>query len=110
MGIVSAENVHMAGLLSICLATVGLGLVIGGGVLTGIAYTEVPPPFDDPNYDRYKGSNPKRIVGPIMMVFGALLMLSGCIYFAYALWISSRKMKKAYSVSGEPKSVTIPLT
>uniref|UniRef100_T1L6M8 Uncharacterized protein n=1 Tax=Tetranychus urticae TaxID=32264 RepID=T1L6M8_TETUR len=43
-------------------ALIGLFLMLIGGILTGIAYTEITPPDYDDNYKRYIGSNVLRVV------------------------------------------------
>lgn len=42
---------------------IGFFLMVAGAIITGIAYTELTPPDWDRNYNRYKGSDLKRILG-----------------------------------------------
>lgn len=42
---------------------VGFFLMVCGAIITGIAFTELTPPDWDQNYDRYTGSDLKRIMG-----------------------------------------------
>uniref|UniRef100_A0A4D5S010 Putative secreted protein n=1 Tax=Ixodes scapularis TaxID=6945 RepID=A0A4D5S010_IXOSC len=51
-------------LCTMCLVGVGLLLLISGAVVTGIVYTEVRPPTADENYDRYRGADLRRVLGP----------------------------------------------
>ncbi|KFM61546.1 hypothetical protein X975_05996, partial [Stegodyphus mimosarum] len=72
--------------ITIAVAFVGFILLIGGAVLTGIAYTELRPNFADENYNRYMGANLQRTVGPIMLAFGTLLLVSGCIFLGFVIF------------------------
>lgn len=52
---------------------VGLLMMVTGGVICLIYYTEITPPNFDSNYHRYVGSSMPRIVGPLLVAFGGLL-------------------------------------
>ncbi|XP_076314819.1 uncharacterized protein LOC143227181 [Tachypleus tridentatus] len=93
-GFIGIKNFQAIAICTCVGAFIGLCLMIGGAAITGVAYTEVPPPFDDPNYDRYQGSNPRRVIGPIMMVFGALLLFGGCCFIGCAFWSFTNRQDK----------------
>ncbi|KAF8767272.1 hypothetical protein HNY73_020256 [Argiope bruennichi] len=78
-------NVRTVGYCTLCVALVGFAMLLGGAILSGIAYTEVRPNFSDENYERYIRSDPKRVVGPIMLSFGLLCIFGGCIFFGLTL-------------------------
>lgn len=52
---------------------VGLLMMVTGGVICLIYYTEITPPNFDSNYHRYVGSSMPRILGPLLVAFGGLL-------------------------------------
>lgn len=48
---------------TVCFIVVGLLMMVTGGVICLIYYTEITPPNFDSNYHRYVGSSMPRIVG-----------------------------------------------
>ncbi|GFY78054.1 uncharacterized protein TNIN_138411 [Trichonephila inaurata madagascariensis] len=93
-------NVRTVGYCTFCVILVGFAMLLGGAILSGIAYTEVRPNVADENYERYIRSDPKRVVGPIMLAFGLLCIFGGCIFFGLTLCSatleSRRKLKRAH--------------
>ncbi|XP_022664367.1 uncharacterized protein LOC111268274 [Varroa jacobsoni] len=61
-----------------CLATLACSLLIAGAIMMAIVFTEVRPPTDDENYQRYIGADFRRVIGPLMMVMASLMLLLGC--------------------------------
>lgn len=82
------------GWCTLCIGIIGLSVLIGGAILTGISYTEIRPNTADKNYDRFLGANVKRIVGPIMLAFGGILLIGGCIFFAFAFYFANREYRE----------------
>ncbi|RWS31221.1 hypothetical protein B4U80_02627 [Leptotrombidium deliense] len=78
-------------------ALLGLCLMITGAIITGIAYTEITPPNYDENYDRFLGANVMRLIGPLMLAFGAVILVGSCCFFAFAFY--SENIKEDYSES-----------
>lgn len=94
--------------------------MVAGAIITGIAYTELTPPDWDQNYDRYKGSDLKRILGkcplhmlsvksnwiafsssgPILIASGGLILFGSCGFFVYAFLTDT---SDEYSPPGTPK-------
>lgn len=68
--------------------------------MTGIAYTEITPPNYDENYWRYQGANVMRIVGPLFMAVGGILIFGACGLFAFAFYSASKEEMRDYSVVG----------
>ncbi|KPM02351.1 hypothetical protein QR98_0007630 [Sarcoptes scabiei] len=58
---------------------VGLIFVIAGAIITGIAYTEITPPNYDDYYNRYIGSSVPRLIGPFVLVFGAVIIFGSIV-------------------------------
>lgn len=46
-----------------CLATLACSLLIAGAIMMAIVFTEVRPPTDDENYQRYIGADFRRVIG-----------------------------------------------
>uniref|UniRef100_T1K1X5 Uncharacterized protein n=1 Tax=Tetranychus urticae TaxID=32264 RepID=T1K1X5_TETUR len=72
-------------------ALLGLFLMLVGAIITGYAYTEITPPDYDDNYQRYIGSNLMRVMGPLFLAFGGLLLFGSCCLFTFAFVSESRK-------------------
>ncbi|GIY09164.1 hypothetical protein CDAR_535181 [Caerostris darwini] len=91
-------DVRTVGYCTFCVVLTGFALLLGGAILSGIAFTEVRPNVADENYERYIRSDPKRVVGPIMLAFGLLCIFAGCIFFGLTLFSatleSRRKLKR----------------
>ena len=87
-------KVKTIGYFTFCLAMVGFVMVLAGAILSGIAYTEVRPNVADENYERYIRSDLKRVMGPIMLSFGFLCIISGCVCFGCSLYSASRENRK----------------
>lgn len=83
--------------ITVSVTMVGFILLIGGAALTGVAYTELRPNYADENYNRYMGANLQRTVGPILLVFGALLFITGCVFLGFVMFASSRQSSKSSS-------------
>jgi len=69
----------------------GFFMLVTGAILTGIAYTEITPPNYDDNYRRYQGANIMRIIGPMLIGCGAILLFGSCGFFAFAFWAANRE-------------------
>lgn len=95
------NNFEAVGWCTLCVGILGLGLLIAGAVMAGIAYTELRPPAADENYERYLGSNLMRIVGPIMLAIGALLLIGGCAFFGIAFYSASKDMSSSASTGNQ---------
>lgn len=87
-------KVKTIGYFTFCLSLVGFMMLLAGAILSGIAYTEVRPNVADENYDRYIKSDLKRIMGPIMLCFGLLCIISGCVCFGCNLYTASMDAKR----------------
>ncbi|GFQ69055.1 uncharacterized protein TNCT_441261 [Trichonephila clavata] len=85
--------------LTVAVAFVGFALLIAGAALTGIAYTEVRPNYADENYNRYMGAHLQRTVGPIMLAFGALLLIGGCVFLGFVLYATQQASKPSSKAS-----------
>ena len=65
-------------------------MLVAGAILTGIAYTEITPPNYDENYWRYQGANIMRIIGPMLIACGGILLFGSCGFFAFAFYAANR--------------------
>ena len=83
--------------ITVTVSIVGFILMIGGASLTGIAYTELRPNYADENYNRYMGANLQRTVGPILLVFGTVLLITGCCFLGFIMFATSRRASKINS-------------
>lgn len=54
---------RMVWMLAAIFSIITFILVVAGAILTAIAYTEVRPPTADDNYQRYLGSDYRRVIG-----------------------------------------------
>lgn len=63
------ENFEPILICTVSLLVVGLLMMVIGGVVCLIYYTEVTPPNFDNNYQRYVGSSMPRIVGKMIYSF-----------------------------------------
>lgn len=88
-------KVKTIGYCTFCLVLVGFIMLLSGAIISGIAYTEVRPNIADENYERYIRSDLKRIMGPIMLSFGLLCIISGCLFFGCNLFSASRDHRRA---------------
>lgn len=88
-------KVKTIGYCTFCLVLVGFIMLLAGAILSGIAYTEVRPNIADENYERYIRSDLKRVMGPIMLAFGLLCIISGCVFFGCNLYSASRENRRA---------------
>ncbi|CAL1295876.1 unnamed protein product [Larinioides sclopetarius] len=86
MNFMQFSSYKTATYLTVAVSVVGFTLLIGGAALTGIAYTEVRPNFADENYNRYMGAHLQRTVGPILLAFGALLLVGGCLFLGFVMF------------------------
>ena len=68
----------------------GFFMLVAGAILTGIAYTEITPPNYDENYWRYQGANIMRIIGPMLIACGGILLFGSCGFFAFAFYAANR--------------------
>uniref|UniRef100_A0A2L2YIR6 Uncharacterized protein n=1 Tax=Parasteatoda tepidariorum TaxID=114398 RepID=A0A2L2YIR6_PARTP len=91
MNFLQMSNYKAAAWMTIAVSIVGFAILIGGAVLTGLAYTEVRPNYADENYNRYMGANLQRTVGPIMLTFGLLLMVGACVFFGFIMFASQQQ-------------------
>ncbi|XP_064466169.1 uncharacterized protein LOC135377577 isoform X2 [Ornithodoros turicata] len=90
-------NMTAVTLCTMCLAGVGVLLLISGAVVTGIVYTEVRPPTADENYDRYRGADLRRVLGPLMLCLGGFLLIGGCVFMAFGYYSNYRDEEATYS-------------
>ncbi|KAG0422109.1 hypothetical protein HPB47_002031 [Ixodes persulcatus] len=90
-------NMTAVTLCTMCLVGVGLLLLISGAVVTGIVYTEVRPPTADENYDRYRGADLRRVLGPLMLCLGGFLLIGGCVFMAFGYYSNYRDEESGYS-------------
>lgn len=90
-------NMTAVTLCTMCLVGVGLLLLISGAVVTGIVYTEVRPPTADENYDRYRGADLRRVLGPLMLCLGGFLLIGGCVFMAFGYYSNYRDEERGYS-------------
>ncbi|KAG9510473.1 hypothetical protein GZH46_00986 [Fragariocoptes setiger] len=72
-------------LCTVSLLVIGLLMMVTGGVVCLVYYTEITPPNFDNNYQRYVGSSLPRIVGPMMVAYGMLLFIGNIIMMVFAL-------------------------
>ncbi|RWS13089.1 hypothetical protein B4U79_10859 [Dinothrombium tinctorium] len=70
---------------------IGLVLMISGAIITGIAYTEITPPNFDENFDRYLGANVMRLIGPLLLGLGTIILFGSCCFFAFAFYVENMK-------------------
>lgn len=78
---------------SLCVAILGLIMMVAGAIITGIAYTEITPPNYDENYNRYIGSSVPRIMGESHFYssssFFVFFLLFYCFRFFDVFWNGS---------------------
>ncbi|GBN19789.1 hypothetical protein AVEN_13073-1, partial [Araneus ventricosus] len=107
-------NVRTVGYCTVCVALLGFAMLLGGAIISGIAFTEVRPNFSDENYERYIRSDPKRVVGPIMLAFGLLCIFGGCIFFGLTLCSatleSRRRVKNTHKYNVRASQDHLPST
>ncbi|XP_003748354.2 uncharacterized protein LOC100906236 [Galendromus occidentalis] len=74
---------RMSWTLGFTLAVLAFICLLSGAILTAIVFTEVRPPTADENYNRYLGSDYRRIIGPILMIMSLVLIVTGliCVVF-----------------------------
>ena len=77
------ENFEPLLVCSVVLMVVGILMVICGGVVCLIYYTEITPPNFDSNYHRYVGSSTPRIIGPLLIAFGGTLTIGDIILVCF---------------------------
>ncbi|XP_074605385.1 uncharacterized protein LOC141858519 [Brevipalpus obovatus] len=86
----------------------GIFLMLVGAIISGIAYTEITPPDYDENYKRYIGSNLMRVIGPLFLGYGALLLVGSCGFFTFAFVSEMRRDHESnhiqYSSRLEPEA------
>lgn len=87
-------RVKTIGYFTFCLALVGFIMLLAGAIISGIAFTEVRPNIADENYERYIRSDLKRVMGPIILSFGLLCIISGCVCFGCSLCSAARDSKR----------------
>ena len=83
----------------------GFFMLVTGAILTGIAYTEITPPNYDENYWRYQGANVMRIIGPMLIACGGVLLFGSCGFFAFAFYAANREDEEDFeSTLGNSRS------
>ncbi|KAH8018433.1 hypothetical protein HPB51_006055 [Rhipicephalus microplus] len=89
-------NMTAVTLCTMCLVGVGLLLLISGAVVTGIVYTEVRPPTADENYERYRGADLRRVLGPLMLCLGGFLLIGRLRVHGFRLLLDDRDEERGY--------------
>uniref|UniRef100_A0A2L2Y7H0 Uncharacterized protein n=1 Tax=Parasteatoda tepidariorum TaxID=114398 RepID=A0A2L2Y7H0_PARTP len=107
-------NVRTVGYCTFCVILLGFAMLLGGAIISGIAFTEVRPNVADENYERYIRSDLKRVIGPIMLAFGLLCIFGGCIFFGLTLCSATmenrRRLKKTNKYNVRASEEHLPST
>ncbi|XP_022663099.1 uncharacterized protein LOC111268273 isoform X2 [Varroa jacobsoni] len=103
---------RMVWMLAAIFSIITFILVVAGAILTAIAYTEVRPPTADDNYQRYLGSDYRRVIGPLMMIISLMVFVMGIAYLL-GRKISHKADKKQMALLRErlyPQTSLVPAT